>query len=61
MPILIDIDMPEWITDGYIELNHGFENGFADTTNDNVQKLAGHPARSIQDFANDFGGYFTSN
>ncbi|MCH8330510.1 MAG: NmrA family NAD(P)-binding protein [Bacteroidetes bacterium] len=58
---MVGFGMSEWIVDGYIELNHGFESGFADISNDNVEKLSGHPARSIQDFANDFGGYFTSN
>jgi len=49
---------PEFIVDGYIELNHGFAEGFADITNSNVETLSGRKPRSIDDFTNDFKGYF---
>lgn len=51
---LLAMGWPEWIVDGYIELFIGFENGFANTTTDSVQMLAGHAPRSIQRFARDF-------
>lgn len=57
---MMSIGFPEFIVDGYIELNEGFANGFADTSTKNVQILTGHPARSVEDFANDFKDYFIS-
>lgn len=44
---------PEWIVDGYNELSVGFENGFADTTTDNVRRLTGHEPIAFQQFARD--------
>jgi uncharacterized protein YbjT (DUF2867 family) len=55
---MMGMGFPEFIVDGYIELNVGFTNGFADTSNGNVEKLSGHVARSIDDFTRDFKGYF---
>ena len=55
---MMSMGFPEFIVDGYIELNKGFSTGFADITTSNVQKLSGHPARSIEDFTNDFKNYF---
>jgi hypothetical protein len=52
---------PEFIVDGYIELNEGFSNGFADTANGNVKALTGHAARSVKNFSTDFKEYFVSN
>lgn len=51
---MLGMGFPEFIVDGYIELNAGFEHGFADTTTDGVRKLAGHAPRSFEDFARDF-------
>jgi len=58
---MMGMGFPEFIVDGYIELNEGFSHGIADRSTDNVQILAGHPARSVDDFVNDFHGYFTAN
>lgn len=55
---MMGMGFPEFIVDGYIELNHGFTEGYANTTNGNVEALSGHAARSIDDFTNDFKGYF---
>ena len=55
---MMGMGFPEFIVDGYIELNVGFTNGYADISNGNVEKLSGHPARSIDDFTRDFKGYF---
>jgi len=53
---MLDMGFPEWIVDGFIELNQGFERNFADTTTDGVQQLAGHAPRSFEQFAHDFRG-----
>ena len=55
---MMNMGFPEFIVDGYVELSKGFAQGFADTTNGNVEKLSGHNARSIDDFTKDFQGYF---
>jgi uncharacterized protein YbjT (DUF2867 family) len=55
---MMGMGFPEFIVDGYIELNEGFTNGYADTSNGNVEKLSGHAARSIDDFTRDFKRYF---
>lgn len=52
--------MPEWIAEAYVELNRGFEDGFADMPTDAVEKLSGHPARSFEQFARDFQDAFSS-
>ena len=46
--------MPDWIVQGFGELAEGFKKGFADLTTDNVERLAGHPPRDFERFANDF-------
>jgi|SRR5918994_2208254 uncharacterized protein YbjT (DUF2867 family) len=51
---LSGMGLPQWIVDGYAELSEGFANGFADTSTDNVEKLAGHPPRDFEQFARDF-------
>lgn len=55
---MIGMGFPEFIVDGYVELDKGFSEGIADTTNNNVEILSGHPARSIDDFTRDFRNYF---
>ena len=50
--------MPEWIAEGYIELMQGFSENFADSTTKNVEILTGHPARSFEQFADDFAHVF---
>ena len=55
---MIGMGFPEFIVDGYIELNKGFANGYADFSTNNVELLTGHPARSVENFVNDFRGYF---
>lgn len=58
---MLGMGFPEFIVDGYIELNQGFEKGFADTANENVKELSGHAPRSVHDFTRDFKGYFSDN
>ena len=52
--------MPEWIAQGYVELMEGFSENFANSTTKNVETLTGHPARSFEQFANDFAQVFSS-
>jgi len=51
---MLGMGFPEWIVDGFVELNRGFEANFANTTTDGVRTLAGHPPRSFEQFAHDF-------
>ena len=55
---MMGMGFPEFIVDGYVELSKGFSAGIADTTTDNVETLSGHPARSIDNFTQDFKSYF---
>jgi len=55
---MMGMGFPEFVVDGYIELNKGFASGFADISTDNVELLSGHAARSVDDFVSDFKGYF---
>jgi uncharacterized protein YbjT (DUF2867 family) len=53
---MMGMGLPEWIVDGYVELSVGFENNFANTTTDGVEKLSGHAPRSYEQFAADYAG-----
>jgi uncharacterized protein YbjT (DUF2867 family) len=55
---MTDMGMPAWIAEGYAELNRGFEDGYADTTTDGVERLTGRPPRSFEQFAVDFSEAF---
>jgi len=55
---MMGMGFPEFIVDGYIELNEGFASGYADLTTPHVGTLSGHAPRSIEDFVRDFQGYF---
>ena len=57
---MMSLGFPEFIVDGYVELNEGFTNGFADTANKNVEALTGHAARSVNNFTSDFREYFVT-
>ena len=57
---MMGMGFPEFIVDGYVELSRGFSQGFADTTNGNVETLSGHAPRSIDDFTKDFKSFFES-
>jgi uncharacterized protein YbjT (DUF2867 family) len=52
--------MPEWIAEGYAELDEGFGENFANSTTKNVENLTWHPARSFKQFVTDFAQVFTS-
>jgi uncharacterized protein YbjT (DUF2867 family) len=55
---MMGMGFPEFIVDGYIELNQGFSENFANTATDNVKVLSGNAPRSISDFITDFKSYF---
>ena len=55
---MISMGIPEWIAGGFGELMAGFSEGFANRATDNVATLAGHPARSFEQFAHDFAQVF---
>lgn len=55
---MLNMGFPEFIVDGYVELNVGFSENVANTTTDNVKRLSGHEPKSINDFITDFKGYF---
>ena len=48
----------EFTAQGFAELMDGFKEGFAKEATDNVQRITGHPARSIETFAKDFASFF---
>ena len=56
---IVAMGVPEWIATGFAELSTGFEEGFADLTTKNVQRLSGHEPRDFERFARDFAGVFT--
>ncbi|MCW9064825.1 MAG: SDR family oxidoreductase, partial [Ignavibacteriaceae bacterium] len=47
---MVGMGVPEWIAKGYLELSEGFSENFAYSTTNNVEILAGHPARSFDEF-----------
>ncbi|MEJ2196893.1 MAG: SDR family oxidoreductase [Ignavibacteriaceae bacterium] len=57
---MVGMGVPEWIAKGYLELSEGFSENFAYSTTNNVEILAGHPARSFDQFVKDFAQVFSS-
>ncbi len=55
---MTEMGYPEWTAQGFAELMDGFKDGFAEEATDNVERLTGHPARSVETFAHDFAGFF---
>lgn len=55
---IIGMGIPEWIAEGYAELSEGFSRNFAGTTTANVEILTGRPARSFDQFVDDFLNIF---
>ena len=55
---MTEMGVPEWTAQGFAELMDGFKDGFAKEATDNVERLTGHPARSVETFAHDFAGFF---
>lgn len=57
---MVGMGFPEWIVDGFVELDEGFSKNFAGSTTKNVEILTGHPARSFEQFVKDFAQVFES-
>ena len=55
---MTEMGFSEWTAQGFAELMDGFKDGFAKEATDNVERLTGHPARSVETFAHDFVGFF---
>lgn len=55
---LVDMGMPQFMAGTYAELFVNFANNGADRVTGDVEKVTGHPARSIDDFARDLAGMF---
>ena len=51
---MLAMGFPDFIVDGYIELNDGFSRNFANRTTDSVSVLSGKAPRSFNDFVRDF-------
>jgi uncharacterized protein YbjT (DUF2867 family) len=57
---MMGMGFPEFIVDGYIELNVGFTQNFANTTTDSVEILSGSAPKSINNFINDFKSFYVA-
>jgi uncharacterized protein YbjT (DUF2867 family) len=57
---MMRIGFPEFIVDGYIELNVGFAQNVANMATDNVKVLSGNAPRSINNFISDFKNIFSA-
>ena len=55
---MLGMGMPEWGADAFCEYYENHSNGGNDFTTNEVETLTGHPARSYETFARDFGPYF---
>lgn len=55
---MVGMGFPEWIAKGYLELDEGFSEGFANRATDNVATLTAHPARSFEQFVRDYAQVF---
>jgi uncharacterized protein YbjT (DUF2867 family) len=57
---LIGMGMSPFMAETNVELIGNFATGGGDRITDDVERVAGHPARSIDDFARDFAGMFAA-
>lgn len=55
---MVDMGLPEWVAEGYIELMEDFADNWGDHVTHDVELVTGHPARSIESFARDFAPVF---
>jgi uncharacterized protein YbjT (DUF2867 family) len=58
---MLGMGMPEWGADAFCEYYENHSNGGNDFTTNEVETLTGHPARSYETFARDFGPYFVGS
>ncbi len=50
--------MPDWLVDHQAGVMGLFAEGKLAQTNDNIEKISGHAARTLEDFVHDFAGAF---
>ncbi len=50
--------MPDWLIDHQSALMGLLGTGVMAQTNDNIEKISGHPARTLEDFVKDYAGAF---
>lgn len=50
--------MPDWLIDHQSALMGMLGSGVLAQTNDNIEKISGHPARTLEDFVQDYAGAF---
>ncbi len=55
---MVGMGMPQSLAEANGELFPNFANNGADRVTDSVERVTGHPARSIDEFARDFAGMF---
>jgi len=55
---MVEMGMSQFMAETFGELFVNFANNGADRVTDDVEKVTGHAARSIADFARDFAGMF---
>ncbi len=51
--------MPDWLIDHQSALMGLLGTGVMAQTNDNIEKISGHPARTLEDFVKDYAGAFS--
>jgi len=56
---MVQMGIPEWIADGFVELGEGFKENYANRTTDNVANLTGKQPISYEQFVGDFKQAFT--
>ncbi len=56
---MVGMGFPQFMADTFGELFVNFANNGADRTTGDVEKVTGHPARSIDEFARDFATMFS--
>jgi hypothetical protein len=57
---MVGMGFPQFMADTFGELFVNFANNGADRTTGDVEKVTGHPPRSIDEFARDFATMFSS-
>jgi len=55
---MLGMGFPEWLADTYCEYFQNYSEGGGDFVTDDVERVTGKPARSVETFARDFATYF---
>ncbi|MGJ7905986.1 SDR family oxidoreductase [Actinopolyspora sp. H202] len=57
---LLDLGVPEWMTEMLIEYGQAYASGWGDFTTNDFQHVVGHPPRDFADFAHDYAESFVA-